>query len=72
MKFTSIIFSLLAIPAAIASVLPRNLVSRADISDNKTYTITNGFSTGIVVDLSAGDNKSSKSSLPPYCKINAQ
>ncbi|KZP12696.1 carbohydrate-binding module family 13 protein [Athelia psychrophila] len=58
MKFTSIIVSLLAIPAAIAAILPRNLVSRADITPNKTYTITNGFATGIVVDLSGGDNKS--------------
>ncbi|KZP12731.1 carbohydrate-binding module family 13 protein [Athelia psychrophila] len=58
MKFTSIIVSLLAIPAALASALPRNLVSRDTIVDNKTYKITNGKATGIVVDLSAGDNTS--------------
>ena len=62
MKFTLIFAAVLAVPAAIASVIPRpTLATRASISPNGIYKITNGKATNIVVDLSAGDNKSSKS-----------
>lgn len=63
MKFTLFFAFVLAVPAAIASVIPKaTLATRATISPNGVYTITNVKATNLVVDLSAGDNKSSKSS----------
>src|ERR1700683_3253687 len=60
MIFTSCLFFLLALPLALASAIPRShLVTRDTISSGQTYKITNAKS-GTVVDLSAGDNTTSK------------
>ncbi|KAF7986775.1 hypothetical protein HWV62_20376 [Athelia sp. TMB] len=59
MKFTSVIVALLALPAALASAIPRTTVAkRATIETNGTYKITSAFAPSVVIDLSAGDNKS--------------
>jgi len=57
MKFTQILVSLIALPAVFASVLPRRPLAAREISHNATYKITNVKASKIVVDLSAGDNK---------------
>jgi hypothetical protein len=59
MIFTRCLVFLLALPFVLASVLPRSrLVTRDTISSGSTYMITN-VKSGLVVDLSAVDNKTS-------------
>jgi hypothetical protein len=61
MIFTRSLCFVLAIPLALASAVPRyRLAARDTIESNKNYTITNVKANNLVVDVSGGDNKTSK------------
>lgn len=60
MIFTQYLIFLFALPLVLASAIPKaHLATRDNIQSGETYTITN-VRTGTAVDLSGGDNRSSK------------